>query len=383
MTKSWPKSRSPSTEKLGYKKDVTRKIIHVDMDAFYTSVEQRDRPELRGRPVVVGGSPQSRGVVAAASYEARRYGIRSAMSCAKAERLCPELIFVRPDFQKYRKVSNEIREIFHQVTDLVEPLSLDEAYLDVSTNKLGEPLASKIARWIKDEIKTKTRLTASAGAGSTKFLAKIASDLKKPDGLVVIPPEKALDFIAKLPVEKLWSVGPATAKRLHELGIFSAGDIRKWELKALARELGKHGVFLHQLAHGIDEREVDPNQESKSCGSETTFDKDILDLPELHSFIEELASDVAGELKKMGRPGKTITLKLRYKDFRTITRSKTLERFTDDWKVIAKTASKLLQESTDAGSTPARLIGISVSSLRNENEPEQLWLDLPDFTGVN
>ena len=349
------------------------------MDAFFTSVEQRDRPELRGRPVVVGGSPQSRGVVAGASYEARRYGIRSAMSCAKAYRLCPETVFVRPDFQKYLKVSKEIREIFHQVTDLVEPLSLDEAFLDVTTNKMNEPLASKLARWIKDEIKSKTRLTASAGAGSNKFLAKIASDLKKPDGLVVIPPEKALDFIATLPVEKLWSVGPATAKRLHELGIFSAGDIRKWDVKSIAGALGKHGVFLHQLAHGIDDREVDPSQESKSCGSETTFEKDILDLHELKLFIEELAGDVARELKKMGRPGRTITLKLRYKDFKTITRSKTLDRFTDDVKVITRTASTLLMENTEAGSIPARLIGISVSSLRNDNEPEQLWLNLPDF----
>lgn len=349
------------------------------MDAFYASVEQRDRPELRGRPVVVGGSPDSRGVVAASSYEARRFGIRSAMSCAKAYRLCPEAVFVKPDFYKYRKVSQQIREIFLQVTDLVEPLSLDEAFLDVTDNKLGEPMAGKIARWIKNEIREKTSLTASAGVGPTKFIAKIASDLKKPDGLVIIPPEQVMDFVAKLPVEKLWSVGPATTKRLHSLAIFTAGDIRKWDVNSLESALGKHGVFLHRLAHGVDEREVDPSQESKSCGSETTFDKDILDLIELTSYVDELSSEVAGELRKMGRPGRTVTLKLRYKDFKTITRSKTLDRFTDEARVIAKTATKLLRENTDAGSVPARLIGVSVSSLRNENEPEQLWLNLPDF----
>jgi DNA polymerase-4 len=349
------------------------------MDAFYASVEQRDRPELKGRSVVVGGNPDSRGVVASCSYEARRFGIRSAMSSAKAYRLCPETVFVRPDFHKYKKASDAIREIFHEVTDLVEPLSLDEAYLDVTENKLGEPSAGKIARWIKNEIQAKINLTASAGVASTKFLAKIASDLKKPDGLAIIPPESALDFIAKLSVEKLWGVGPVTAKRLQGLNIWTCSDLRKWDPLAIEREMGKHGLFLHQLANGIDERVVDPSQESKSCGSETTFEKDVLNIDELLTYVEELSADVANELRKMGRPGRTITLKLRYKDFKTITRSKTIERFTDDPLIIAKTAEKLLRENTEAGVVPARLVGISVSSLKNDGEAEQLWLNLPEF----
>jgi len=365
----------------GYKRTIRpRKIIHVDMDAFYASVEQRDNPELRGRPVVVGGKPESRGVVASASYEARRFGIRSAISSAKAYRLCPEVVFVSPDFQKYRRASQKIREIFHEVSELVEPLSLDEAYLDVTQNKLGEPLAGKLARRIKNRIREELNLTASAGVGPNKFLAKIASDLKKPDGLVIITPEMALDFIATLPVEKLWSVGPATAKKLQQLGIWTAGELRRADARMIEREMGKHGVFLHGLAHGVDEREVDPNQESRSCGSETTFERDILDVERLIDYVEELSGEVAGELRKMGRPGRTVTLKLRYKDFTTITRSKTIERFTDDAVLIARTAVKLLREHTEAGNIPARLIGISVSSLRNENEPEQLWLDLPEFS---
>jgi DNA polymerase-4 len=357
---------------------VTRKIIHVDMDAFYASVEQRDRPELRGKPVVVGGPPQSRGVVASASYEARRFGVRSAMSSAQAHRLCPQAVFVQPEFMKYREASQKIREIFHEVTDLVEPLSLDEAYLDVTTNKLGESSAGKIARWIKDQIRSRLNLTASAGVGPNKFLAKIASDLKKPDGLVIIPPERAFDFITQLPVEKLWSVGPATAKRLHSLDIFKAGDFRKWDMKSIEERLGKHGLFLYALAHGEDDREVDPDQETKSCGSETTFDHDILDLGVLTEYVEELSHDIASELKKIGKPGRTITLKLRYADFKTITRSKTLSRFTDDPKTISQTGIQLLKEGTEAGRQPARLIGISVSGLRDENEPEQLWLEFPE-----
>jgi DNA polymerase-4 len=354
-----------------------RKIIHVDMDAFYTSVEQRDRPEIRGKPVVVGGSPEGRGVVASASYEARRFGIRSAMSAAQAKRLCPSLIFVRPDFDKYIEASHKIRAIFAEVTDLYEPLSLDEAYLDVTVNKLGEPLAGKVARWIKDQIKARLNLTASAGVAENKFLAKIASDLKKPDGLAIITPDKSFDFIATLPVEKLWGVGPATAKKLHELGIFKAADFRTMDVFSAEKKLGKHGIFLHGLAHGIDDREVDPSQDSKSCGSETTFEKDILDIYVLIDYLEEISEGLSIELKKMERPGKTITLKLRYSDFKTITRSKTLPRFTDDPKRIHDTAVELLRGHTEAGKIPCRLIGISVSGLRDEDEPEQLWLEFP------
>jgi DNA polymerase IV len=355
-----------------------RKIIHVDMDAFYTSVEQRDNPELKGKPIVVGGSPQSRGVVAAASYEARKFGVRSAMASSQAQRLCPSLIFVRPDFDKYREASDKIREVFYEVTDLVEPLSLDEAYLDVTENKLGEPLAGKIARWIKDQIRARLNLTASAGVGSNKFIAKVASDLQKPDGLVIIPPDKAYDFIAQLPVEKLWGVGPATAARLHALGMFKAADLRQWNVATAVEKMGKHGAFLRDLAHGIDDREVDGSGEMKSCGSETTFEHDILDIYKLIDFIEALSQDVAASLKEMGKPGRTITLKLKYSDFQSITRSKTLTRFTDDAKRIADVATLLLRENTEAGVRPARLIGVSVSSLRDENEPEQLWLNFPE-----
>jgi DNA polymerase-4 len=358
------------------------KIIHVDMDAFYTSVEQRDHPELRGKPVIVGGSPERRGVVASASYEARKFGVRSAMSSAKAKRLCPRAIFVRPDIAKYRRVSEEIRAIFTSITSLVEPLSLDEAYLDVTENNLGEPLARNVARHIKDRIRKELNLTASAGVGPNKFIAKVASDLRKPDGLVVIPPERVSVFVEKLPVEKLWGVGPATAKRLHSLGLFTAGDIRRASVASLEKELGRFAHFLHALSRGEDDRKVDPNQESKSCGSETTFDHDFSDVWKLEEYLREMADDVAAELKDIERPGKTITLKLRYSDFKTITRSRTLPRRTDRAEVIADVAVDLLRESTDAGRRPARLIGVTVSGLYDPHEPEQLWLSLPELANV-
>lgn len=354
-----------------------RKIIHVDMDAFYSSVEQRDRPELKGKPVVVGGSPKSRSVVCAASYEARRFGIRSAMSCAKAARLCPEAIFIPPDFSRYVAVSRQIHEIFDSVTELVEPLSLDEAYLDVTRNKLGEPLARQIAIHVKDRIRNETGLTASAGVGPSKFIAKIASDLRKPDGLVVIPPEKVAQFVEKLDIEKLWGVGPATAKRLHELGIWNTADVRRAGLQEMERILGGFGTFLHGLALGHDPREVHAERESKSSGSETTFEKDILDRDVLIATISELSDEIAEDLRKMKRPGRTVTLKVKYADFTTITRSRTLKRFVDSADVIAEVASRLLIESTDAGSRPARLVGVTVSNLWSENEPEQLWLEFP------
>jgi DNA polymerase-4 len=225
-----------------------RKIIHVDMDAFYASVEQRDHPEYRGRPVIVGGDPEGRGVVAACSYEARAFGVRSAMSTAKAKRLCPAAIFVHPRFDAYEEASQRIREIFHEVTDLVEPLSLDEAYLDVTENKWNEPLAGKIAIRIKREIKSRLHLTASAGVASTLFLAKVASDYRKPDGLTIIPPEEALDFIAPLPVSKIWGVGPATEAALLRIGVRTAGDLRALSPGSVQAALGKNGLFLHQLA---------------------------------------------------------------------------------------------------------------------------------------
>ncbi len=346
------------------------------MDAFYASVEQRDRPELRGRPVVVGGSPDGRGVIASASYEARKFGIRSAMSSAKAYRICPQLVFVRPEFTKYREASHRIRDIFNQVTDLVEPLSLDEAYLDVTANKLSEPLARKLAIWIKDKIQSELHLTASAGVGPNKFVAKVASDLRKPNGLVVVPPEKVLAFVENLSVERLWGVGPATTKILHSMQLYKAGDIRKRPLPEMERALGKFGIFLYRLAHGEDDREVETGFEPKSTGTETTFSKDTLDTQTLNDVLEDQAEELARDLRKIERRAKTVTLKLRYHDFKTITRSRTLDRYTDDPLLFAETAQALLAQSTEAGKQPVRLIGISLSNLIEPGQPEQLWLDL-------
>ncbi|MGZ3686918.1 MAG: DNA polymerase IV [Bdellovibrionota bacterium] len=354
-----------------------RKIIHVDMDAFYASVEQRDDPSLKGRPVVVGGSPDDRGVVASCSYEARKFGIRSAMSSAKAYRLCPQAVFLRTDFQKYRRASQTIQAIFHSITDLVEPLSLDEAYLDVTVNHLGEPLARKLAVLIRKRILEETGLTASAGVGPNKFIAKVASDLRKPDGLVVVPPEKVAKFVEKLPIERFWGVGPATAKVLHAAGIFDASDLRARKRSELEQIVGRYGAFLHDLAHGRDDRAVDPNQDTKSCGTETTFSRDVRDARELAETVREQARELAAELKKIKRPARTITLKLRYSDFKTITRSRTLHRYTDEATRIAKTAVELLRESTEAGRRPVRLVGVSLTNLYDENLPEQLWFDFP------
>jgi DNA polymerase-4 len=354
-----------------------KKIIHVDMDAFYASVEQRDRLELRGKPVIVGGDPASRGVVASCSYEARKFGVRSAMASAKAYRLCPRAVFVRPDIAKYRAVGHQVREIFRSVTPIVEPLSIDEAYLDVTENLLGEPLARNLALHIKDRIQRELGLTASAGVGPNKFVAKVASDLRKPNGLVVVPPEKVMAFVEKLPVERLWGVGPATAKTLHEMGLRTAADIRARGLPDLEARLGKFGRFLFRLSHGEDDRVVETDWESKSTGTETTFDRDILDVATLIDTLDEQAGDIARDLRKIERRARTFTLKLRYGDFKTVTRSRTLPKFTDDEAWISRTVRELLTESTEAGRRPARLIGVSASNLIRPDEPEQLWLDLP------
>jgi len=352
-----------------------RKIIHVDMDAFYASVEQRDRPELRGKPVVVGGSPEGRGVVASCSYEARRFGIRSAMGSHKAMRLCASVVFVRPDFSKYKAVSQQIREIFNSVTDLVEPLSLDEAYLDVTSNKLDEPLATKLAVHIRQRIRSELQLTASAGVGPNKFIAKVASDLRKPDGLVVIPPEKARDFVASLPVERLWGVGPATAKRLHEKNLKTALDIRNTSKHELVRWFGGFGAFLHGLSNAEDERPVSNDREPKSRGAETTFGKDVIRMSDLHATLSELAKDVAQSLAKLERPASTITVKIRYSDFSTITRSRTLPRATLAKKEIELVAQELLTKS-EAGRRPIRLLGISCGNFSGSEESDQLVFPL-------
>lgn len=362
-----------------------RKILHIDMDAFYASVEQREKPRLRGRPVVVGGSPDGRGVVASASYEARRFGVHSAMSCSKARRLCPEVEFVLPDFQLYSEVSEQIQAIFLSVTPLVEPLALDEAFLDVTENALGEGLARRVALHVKERIRKETGLTASAGAAPNKFLAKIASDLRKPNGLVVIPPERVLSFLEDLPVEKIWSVGPVTAKKLHRLGLRTAGEIQRADMRRIEDALGSHGLFLFDLAHGHDPRPVEPHREAKSRGAETTFERDVVDLLALEACLRELSVEVAESLREMACTARTVTLKVRYDDFHTITRRRTLARGTAEATDFLGVAVELLHEGTEAGRRPVRLLGVAASNLgRLQNggivplgagdEPVQLWL---------
>jgi DNA polymerase IV len=360
---------------------VVRKIIHVDMDAFYAAVEQRDRPELRGRPVVVGGDPRSRGVVSSASYEARAFGIRSAMPSSQARRLCPHTVFLMPDMARYREASRAVFAVFRSVTDLVEPLSIDEAYLDVTENTLGEPLAGRVAIYVRARILEETGLTASAGVGPNKLVAKIASDLRKPDGLVIVPPAAVAAFVAALPVEKLWGVGPATARRLHECGLRTAADLSARGEAPLRALLGDNqGAFLWRLASGDDQRPVRPGRAPKSRGAEHTFQIDVVDAEVLDRWIVRLATRVAGSLARSALPGRTVTLKLRYSDFETITRSRTLSAPTADAVQIARAANELLDEATAAGERPVRLLGVSVGGLVGAGEPVQLPLPLPEHS---
>jgi DNA polymerase IV len=348
-----------------------RKIIHVDMDAFYASVEQRDNPELRGKPVVVGGSPQSRGVASTCSYEARKYGIRSAMPLAEAYRRCPHAIFVPVNGRKYREVSLQINKIFHDYTPIVEPLSLDEAFLDVtgSTRLFGS--AENIAKEIKARIQKELELTASVGLACNKFLAKIASDLKKPNGLVVVAPDKIQQFLDPLPVERIWGVGVKTAERLHGLNIRCVRELRQLEVEYLERLFGIGGNQLYHLARGIDERPVEIERGVKSIGREITFSEDIRDREALATFLLELTVDVGRKLRKEALKAKTINLKLRFKDFSTITRARTLDSLTNLDEDIFASSSELLQEVVLKDSV--RLIGVSVSNL-SDQEDSQLSL---------
>jgi DNA polymerase-4 len=332
------------------------------MDAFYASVEVRDNPALRGLPVVVGGSPQSRGVVAAASYEARRYGIRSAMPCSRAYRLCPEVVFIQPSFEKYRAVSEQIRQIFHRYSDLVEPLSLDEAYLDVTENKVGEPSATRIAQAIKNDIRAETELTASAGVAPNKFLAKIASEERKPDGLFVIRPEDVASFVAALPLEKVPGIGRATLERLSALELHTCGQLQALALAELIHRFGKRGEWFYELARGIDERPVQPDQERKSVSIEDTFAEDHSDPEWLLARLAELCEGLTLRLKKAGVKGRTVTLKLRLADFRTFTRSHTVLRHTDERAEILAEATRLFHQSGLAGQK-LRLLGVGLSQL--------------------
>lgn len=339
-----------------------RKIIHVDMDAFYASVEQRDHPEYRGKPVVVGGSPQGRGVVAAASYEARKFGVHSAMPAAQAVKRCPSAIFVKPRFEVYRDVSHQIRDIFFEFTDLVEPLSLDEAYLDVTENLVDCPSATLIAKKIKQIIREKTDLVASAGVSFNKFLAKIASDLDKPDGLSIIHPDEAEEFIENLPIEKFYGVGKATQLKMESLGIRTGADLKQWEEIDLVKKFGKSGHHYYRIARAIDHRKVKSHRIRKSIGKERTFSEDISDLEWIRQFLVDLSEKISGSMEKLNAAGKTVTLKVRYKNFDTVTRSYSHPAFISGAGEIADTALRLLEE-TEAGRREVRLLGISISSL--------------------
>ncbi len=345
-----------------------RRIVHIDMDAFYASVEQRDDPFLRGRPVAVGGSPDGRGVVAAASYEARQYGVRSAIPMARALRLCPSLVIVHPDFSKYRAVSRQVFEIFRAVTPLVEPLSMDEAYLDVTENAWSEPSGTRVAERLKRLIRETTSLTASAGVAPNKFLAKIASGWKKPDGLTVIAPERIEGFLEKLPVDALWGVGPVTAAKLRAIGIARLVDVRAIDLPVLQRAVGSHAEWLRQLAAGIDDREVVADRPAKSCGTENTYARDLTDLPQIRDAIVEMARDDAAWLERKGLSARTVTIKVRYDDFTTVTRSHTAPPSRDADALAARAVSLLAR--TEAGARPVRLLGVSVHNLVNDEELE-------------
>ncbi|HKB09993.1 MAG TPA: DNA polymerase IV [Vicinamibacterales bacterium] len=345
-----------------------RRILHVDMDAFYASVEQRDKPALRGKPLVVGGQPDRRGVVAAASYEARAFGVHSAMSMAQAVRLCPALVIVPPDFGRYRAASQAVFAIFREVTPLVEPLSLDEAYLDVTENAWGEAFGTAVAKRLKERIRSETGLTASAGVAPNKFLAKIASGWKKPDGLTVISPERVEPFLQQLPVDALWGVGPKTAQKLRARGIERLVDVRTADAELLRATVGSLAEWLQQLANGIDDRPVVSNREAKSSGSENTYPEDLADIDTIRHEIAEMAAHAISWLARKQLLARTVTIKVRYSDFTTITRSHTAIATRDEADLTAR-AVRLL-EKTEAGHRPVRLLGVSVHNFCGEQEED-------------
>ena len=346
------------------------------MDAFYASVEQRDDPSLRGKPLAVGGRPDRRGVVAAASYEARAFGIHSAMSMAKAVRLCPSLQIVPPDFSRYKAASMAVFTIFREVTPLVEPLSLDEAYLDVTDNAWGERLATPVARRLKDRIRAETGLTASAGVAPNKFLAKIASGWKKPDGLTVISPERVEPFLQQLPVDALWGVGPVTARKLRARGIERLVDVRAAELEMLRETVGSLADWLRQLANGVDDRPVVPDREVKSSGSENTYVEDLTELDRIRTEVSDMAADAARWLARRAILARTVTIKVRYSDFTTITRSHTDQPTRAEPDIVARAVQLLAK--TDADRRPVRLLGVSVHNFCGDadlNPPDRLPFD--------
>jgi DNA polymerase-4 len=350
----------------------SKAIIHLDMDAFYAAVEVLDNPSLKGKPVIVGGS-QKRGVVSSASYEARRFGVHSAQPMATAIRLCPTGTFLPVRMSRYREVSDQVFEIFYRFTPLVEPLSIDEAFLDVrgSVRLFGPP--EEIAKMIKTAVFQEIGITVSAGVAPTKFVAKIASDLKKPDGLMIVREDEVTAFLEPLPIDKLWGVGKATQKALALLGVQTIGDLSRFPLDVLERNFGKHGAHLHLLSQGIDDRDVEVSQEVKSIGHEETFTDDLLDMDIIRKELLSLATRVSRRLRGKGFVGKTVTLKVKYNDFVQITRSETLPEATEDGGEIFRRSCGLL-DKTEVGKSPVRLLGISVSHLYPQGEEKQLSL---------
>lgn len=342
-----------------------RKIIHVDMDAFYASVEQLDNPDLRGKPVAVGGNSQ-RGVVSAASYEARKFGVRSAMSSVIAKRNCPELIFVNARFDRYKEISQGIRKIFYDYTDLVEPLSLDEAYLDVTVNKKGNPSATLIAQEIRKRIFDELNLTASAGISINKFIAKVASDYNKPNGQKTVNPEEVIQFLENLEIRKFYGVGKVTAEKMYMLGIFTGKDLKTKSLEFLNEKFGKSGSYYYNVVRGIHKSEVKPHRIPKSVGAERTFSENLSSEIFMLERLEHIAQELERRLKKSKIAGKTITLKIKYSDFSLQTRSKTLPYFISDKDIILETAKDLLYQ--DALENSVRLLGISLANLNTEKK---------------
>ena len=357
-----------------------RKIIHVDMDAFYASVEQRDNPDYVGKAIAVGGSPQGRGVVATANYEARKFGVRSAMSSRRALELCPHIIFVKPRFDVYKEVSQHIRSIFQRYTDKIEPLSLDEAFLDVTADKQNIGSAIEIAKAIKQAIKDELNLTASAGISVNKFIAKIASDMNKPDGLTFIGPSAVEGFMEQLPVEKFYGVGKVTADKMKSMGLHTGADLKKLSHDEMVAHFGKVGRFYFNIVRGIDNREVQTEREIKSVGAEDTFPYDLTDINEMNTELERIAQLVYNRLQRNELKGRTITLKIKYHDFKLITRSQSFLFPTNDVQTIADTA-KMLLEQTDLTLKKIRLLGITLSNFgeatqkeRRKSNPGQLRL---------
>jgi DNA polymerase-4 len=351
-------------------KSTQRKIIHVDMDAFFASVEQLDNPALKGKPVAVGGSKE-RGVVAAASYEARKFGVRSAMPSTTAYHKCPSIIFVKPRFERYKEISDIIREVFHEYTDLVEPLSLDEAFLDVTTNKKGLSSATLIAKAIRVDIFERTGLTASAGISINKFLAKIASDYNKPNGITLIGPEKVIEFLEQLKIEEFFGVGKVTAEKMNKNGIYDGKDLKTWSEEALKILFGKSGVYYYGIVRGQDDRPVNPHRIRKSLGAENTFDYDLIDVIDMKMKLEPIGHEVMRRVTKAEVYGKTLTLKVKFKDFTQITRSKTQLNIIDNYDRLMDTTYDLLSHINWSDFPEGvRLLGITCSNFGNEVELE-------------